>query len=76
MDSSDAPFNVWLDTGAHTFCPECNSPDVQVMRQLAAKPIGSFSLAGKQLKLSAIARWVYRCLACEAEGLAEAKEGK
>lgn len=76
MFSGDAPFNVWLATGRHTFCALCDSPDVEVMRMLVAKPVGSFSLAGNQLKFSAREVWVYRCLGCKAEGPAAPKEGK
>lgn len=43
---------------------------------LVAKPVGSFSLAGNQLKFSAREVWVYRCLGCKAEGPAAPKEGK
>ena len=47
-------------------CPKCCTPDsLQLTDQLIAQPIGSFSLAGAQLKFSAQSRPVLTCTACE-----------
>lgn len=74
MLSRDAPFNEWLETGSHTFCPECRSPSIRVMRTLTAT--GPAFVAGVQFKLSAREQWVYHCPECGAEGKSEPKEGK
>lgn len=48
-----------------TSCPSCRGTGtINVARVLVAKPIGSFSLAGAQLKVSAIDAAVAECSAC------------
>lgn len=59
---------------ASTACPACHERYVvQVREVLAAKPLGTFSLAGSQMKFSAVRTWVYRCTACGTSGGAEPK---
>lgn len=63
----------WLATGSHTFCPECESPEVHVRIQLVPdNPQGS--LAGVQMKLAMHEQWVFFCRACGATGPAEQRE--
>lgn len=46
-------------------CPCCDATGTVTVRLLlAAKPIGSFSLAGAQVKVSAVTRAVAECSAC------------
>lgn len=59
---------------ASTACPVCKTRDVvDVWQVLEAKPIGSFSLAGAQMKFSARSSWRYECTNCGATGSAEPK---
>lgn len=62
----------WLLVG--TACPACGVRDViEVRRVLRAKPLGTFSLAGTQMKFSVVEDWEYRCTNCGAQGPAEPK---
>ena len=50
----------------HSPCPECKIQGVlRLTKVLQVKPIGDYSLAGVQLKFSAIERPVLSCLACQ-----------
>jgi hypothetical protein len=65
----------WSPCSPGTACPRCGTAGrVEVRQVLRAKPPGSHSLAGSQLKVSAVAGWEFRCLACGASGPAEPKE--
>jgi len=56
-------------------CPVCGEAGgMGVRERLVARPIGSFSLAGAQMKVSANWRWEYRCSLCDACGEAEPKK--
>lgn len=48
-------------------CPQCGAgPDaVSLTVRLWAQPLGSFSLAGQQMKVSARERPVFSCTACD-----------
>jgi hypothetical protein len=47
-------------------CPDCGSDGtISVWPVLVAKPLGTFSLAGAQMKVSAVQAAVARCSACE-----------
>jgi DNA-directed RNA polymerase subunit RPC12/RpoP len=63
----------WLATGSHTRCPECRSLNLFVKEILQTKDIGTFSLAGNQLKFSAKMVWIYKCADCGATGPAAEK---
>jgi DNA-directed RNA polymerase subunit RPC12/RpoP len=64
----------WLKTGSHTRCPKCLSVDgLEVRRDFRAKPLGSFSIAGAQMKVVGGFAWQYRCTACGATGDAQPK---
>jgi hypothetical protein len=67
----DFPLNEWVqhDT-AH--CPQ-DGGLVELCRRLEAKPIGTFSLAGVQMKFSALETWAARCTTCSWAGSAELK---
>lgn len=39
---------------ANTPCPSCGEKTLRIEARLAAKPIGDFSLAGAQMKVSAV----------------------
>lgn len=55
-------------------CPVCGEAGgMEVCEVLQAKPLGSFSLSGSQMKVSAIRRWEYRCGKCQAHGPAAPK---
>ena len=56
-------------------CPACGQRgNVTIRRVLQAKPVGSFSLAGAQMKFSAIDALEARCGACGHKGPAAPKE--
>jgi hypothetical protein len=59
LTREDFPFGEWVqhDTAR---CPEDDSP-VELCRRLTAKPVGSFSLAGMQMKFSCLETWEARC---------------
>lgn len=61
----------WLLTT--TPCPHCAKRTVMVREIIVAKPIGSFSLAGVQMKFSARKSWTYHCNSCGTDGNAEPK---
>jgi hypothetical protein len=47
-------------------CPRCQaSGTISVRRVLTAKPLGTFSLAGAQIKVSAVESAVAECSACD-----------
>lgn len=46
-------------------CPECGTVGTVALRPaMVAKPLGSFSLAGVQMKVSAWRGWELACSAC------------
>jgi hypothetical protein len=45
-------------------CPACHAGPLQLTQTLAAKPIGTFSLAGAQMKVSAEQLWKLACPSC------------
>jgi hypothetical protein len=46
-------------------CPECGTVGTVALRPvMVAKPLGSFSLAGAQMKVSARQGWELACSAC------------
>jgi hypothetical protein len=67
----DFPLNEWRrhDTAR---CPE-DGTAVELRRRLVAKPLGTFSLAGHQLKFSAAETWDARCTSCAWTGPAALK---
>lgn len=55
-------------------CPDCAvTGALEVREVLRAKPVGTFSLAGNQMKFSARWGWEYRCGSCGASGEAAPK---
>jgi predicted RNA-binding Zn-ribbon protein involved in translation (DUF1610 family) len=54
-------------------CPNCQQPTLHIEEKLKARPLGSFSLAGAQMKFSARAGVFLVCRSCgaEAEGVVE-----
>jgi ribosomal protein L37E len=62
MRAEDFPLGEWVrhDTAR---CATCGAL-VELRRYLQAKPLGTFSLSGSQLKVSAYERWEARCTAC------------
>lgn len=48
-------------------CPKCQAPPsaLSITEELVANPIGSFSLSGAQTKVTASARPVLACSACD-----------
>lgn len=51
-----------------TPCPSCGHIGLEIGWRLVAKPIGTFSLAGQQTKVSATRRLRWRCPECDASG--------
>ena len=51
-------------TGSHSFCPRCGSPDVRLAQRLSALPLGTYSIAGAQMKVVARYEWHYRGFEC------------
>ncbi len=47
-------------------CPFCGQRKLELRWWLEAKPVGTFSLAGAQLKFSAVENAVVQCHGCEA----------
>lgn len=45
-------------------CPSCDKQSLRIRESLTAKPLGTFSLSGGQMKLSAVSQPVLECLAC------------
>jgi predicted RNA-binding Zn-ribbon protein involved in translation (DUF1610 family) len=68
MTASPYETGEWLETGSRTSCPECGSPRIRVRQVLEARPLGTFSLSGTQMKFPAAMAWVYGCPACGATG--------
>ena len=63
---TDPPFSPELLEAARvTPCPLCGEKSLTLSYQLYAKPIGSFSLSGQQMKFSAIR---YPIVTCKTEG--------
>jgi hypothetical protein len=62
LTRDDFPLNEWRrhDTAR---CPQDGSL-VQLRRRLKARPPGTFSLAGSQMKFSATEIWEARCTLC------------
>lgn len=53
----------------HADCPHCHQHGVVDIRQVyEAAPIGTFSLAGAQVKVPVRIAWEYKCSACEVTG--------
>lgn len=61
-------------TGRHSFCPRCGSPDARLRQVLQAAQLGTFSLAGMQMKVTARWAWEYRCFECGDTGPCEIRE--
>lgn len=63
-------------------CPACGTTALTLRTTLVARPLGSFSLAGAQTKISAVQVAEVRCAACGAsrrgrlEGVQTAPDGK
>lgn len=59
-----------MPTPAETQCPKCGHLGLDVTERFIAKPLGTFSLAGVQPKVSARKELHWSCLAddCDAEG--------
>jgi hypothetical protein len=57
-------------------CPECRESGGMAVREvLVAKPLGTFSLSGTQMKVSARWGWEFRCGKCGASAPAAPKDG-
>lgn len=57
-----------------TPCPRCGELSLKIEWKLHAKPLGSFSVAGQQMKL-VCQEWPYLvCKSCGVEAPAKAKE--
>ena len=57
-----------------TACPGCNTRFALLMRLgLAAKPLGTFSLSGTQMKVSARTAYLLRCTVCPWTGEGDPK---
>jgi hypothetical protein len=56
-----------------TPCPGCGAKALRIEQRITGKPIGTFSLAGAQMKVSATVKWWLVCDGCgiEAEGKAD-----
>ena len=66
------PGSVLTSTSA---CPACGvRGSVELTVILQAKPVGTFSLAGQQMKFSAARATRYDCTACGATGMAQPKD--
>lgn len=66
---------TWSPYHGSTSCPKCGQTgSLEVCQVLQARKIGTFSLAGAQMKVPARVVWQYRCTACGAQGEAEPKE--
>lgn len=48
-------------------CPQCHAQagTLAITEELVANPVGSFSIAGAQMKVTATARPVLECSACD-----------
>jgi len=55
-----------MATVEETPCPGCGALALRIEERLEAKPLGTFSLAGQQLKASA---WLWPWLVCGACGI-------
>jgi len=65
----------WSPYTGRTPCPRCGqSGRLEVRQVLRAKPLGTWSLAGAQLKFPASVGWEFRCGACGGTGPASPKE--
>lgn len=62
----------WFNTGSHSFCPACGSPEVRVRQVLDTRMV---SLPGVQLKYEGTWVWTYLCFACGDHGPCEIREG-
>lgn len=51
-----------------TPCPHCGEKTLELSWRIVAKPLGSFSLSGSQLKFSANEIPFIQCLACGSSG--------
>lgn len=62
----------WSDYRGSQPCPKCGELNrMQVRQEFKTSPVGSYSLAGVQMKFSGQVVWVYRCQECGAHGSAE-----
>jgi hypothetical protein len=65
----------WTPYAGSAVCPECGAGgQLEFKSVLRAKPLGTFSLAGAQMKFPAREGFAFRCGACGATGPAAAKE--
>ncbi len=60
----------------NTPCPSCGHIGLTLKTTLLPKPLGTYSLAGAQMKLSAIETLIWSCPACPATGPAEVANGE
>lgn len=58
---------------ARMTCPRCQNEGFSVEWVLRARPLGSFSLSGSQVKFSAVELPVLTCLGCGLEAEVNAK---
>lgn len=63
MRAEDFPLGEWTEHDTAK-CPECGGGPCELRRYLQAKPLGTFSLSGTQMKVSAAERWEGRCTVC------------
>jgi hypothetical protein len=64
---ADQPAPLSGDADLPLPCPSCNRTLMSMSWTLVARPVGSFSLAGAQMKVSASSRAVVRCRGCAFE---------
>ena len=55
------------DWAAEQTCPGCGHEGLRIEWRLAARPVGSYSLSGAQMKVSATRKPVLICDGCGAE---------
>ena len=46
-------------------CPTCHAGRLTLHREYHAMPIGTYSVAGQQMKVSGAEMWIARCTACD-----------
>lgn len=63
-----------MPTPEQTSCPQCDMVGLRLDVHLSARKLGTFALAGQQMKVSATGRVVWVCDNCGAVGPAEVSE--
>ena len=48
-------------------CPRCGNKTLEIETRLKAQPVGTYSLAGQSLKVSAVQRYWLVCRTCGIE---------